>query len=123
MEDAPLTAQVVMPSVREDEGESANSHSRNHSQASSYVILNDDSQAQMPLLERNESNESTNERETFNAHTPSQSVDISDIRYGDQSSPLPTNPESADPRGEAPLISKLLGICQIFDVCQGTLPV
>jgi hypothetical protein len=109
MEDAPLTAQVVMPSVREDEGESANSHSRNHSQASSYVILNDDPQVQMPLLERNESNESTNERETSNAHTPSRSVDISDIRYSDQSSPLPTNPESADPRGEAPPYFEVVG--------------
>jgi hypothetical protein len=109
MEDAPLTAQVVMPSVREDESESANSHSRNHSQASSYVILNDDPQVQTPLLERNESNESTNERETFNAHTPSQSVDISDIRYSDQSPPLPTNPESADPRGEAPPYFEVVG--------------
>lgn len=106
MEDAPLTAQVVMPSVREDDDESANSHSRGASQAS-YVIMNDDPLAQTPLLERNASNESTHERE--NSHVSAASVDISDFRHNDPSSPLPNNPEIPDPRGEAPPYFEVFG--------------
>lgn len=106
MEDAPLTAQVVMPSVREDDDESANSHSRGASQAS-YVIMNDDPLAQTPLLERNASNESTHERE--NSHVSAASVDISDFRHNNPSSPLPNNPEIPDPRGEAPPYFEVFG--------------
>ena len=102
MEDAPLTAQVVMPSVREDEDESANSHSRGPSQAS-YVNINDDPLAQTPLLERNVSNENTHERQVSAA-----SVDISDVLH-DLSSPLPNDPETADPRGEAPPYFEVVG--------------
>jgi hypothetical protein len=106
MEDAPLTAQVIMPSLREDEDESTNSHSRNPSQAS-YVIVNDDPLAQTPLLEPNESNETTHERE--NRHVPAGSVDISDLQHDDLSSPLPNNPEVPDPRGEAPPYFEVAG--------------
>jgi hypothetical protein len=106
MEDAPLTAQVVMPSVREDEDESANSHSRGASQAS-YVIINDDPLAQTPLLESNAFNETTHERE--NSHVSTGSVDISDFLHNDQSSPLPNNPEIPDPRGEAPPYFEVVG--------------
>ena len=98
MEDAPLTAQVVMPSVREDEDESANSHSRGPSQAS-YVIVNDDPLAQTPLLERNDSNENTHERQT--THNSAGSVDISDARL--------TSVELPDPRGEAPPYFEVVG--------------
>jgi hypothetical protein len=98
MEDAPLTAQVVMPSVREDEDESSNSHSRGPSQAS-YVIVNDDPLAQTPLLERNDSNESTHERQ--NTHAAEGSVDISDARR--------TSTEIPDPRGEAPPYFEVVG--------------
>ena len=109
MEDAPLTAQVVMPPVREDDDESANSHSRGASQAS-YVIINDDPLAQTPLLERNASNESnvsTHQRE--NSHVSAGSVDISDFRHNNPSSPLPNNPEMPDPRGEAPPYFEVVG--------------
>ena len=106
MEDAPLTAQVVMPSVREDEDESANSHSRGPSQAS-YVIVNDDPLAQTPLLERNDSNEGTHEHQ--NTHTAAGSVDISDARRADQFSPLPNSAEIPDPRGEAPPYFEVFG--------------
>ena len=102
MEDAPLTAQVVMPSVREDEDESTNSHSRGPSQAS-YVNINDDPLAQTPLLERNVSNENTHERQVSAA-----SVDISDVLH-DLSSPLPNDPETEDPRGEAPPYFEVVG--------------
>lgn len=99
MEDAPLTAQVVMPSVREDEDESLNSHSRGPSQAS-YVIVNDDPLAQTPLLEPpNDSNESTHERQ--NTHTSAGSVDISDARL--------ISAELPDPRGEAPPYFEVVG--------------
>lgn len=70
MEDAPLSTQVVMPSVTEDEDESVHSHSRNISQASSYVIVNDDSHVQTPLLQTDHSNDSTHELENPNAHVP-----------------------------------------------------
>ena len=93
MEDAPLTTQVIMPSLREDEDESANSHSRGPSQAS-YVNLNDDPLAQTPLLERNLSNETNHER-----HVSAGSVDISEL-------PLPNDP---DPRGEAPPYFEVVG--------------
>ena len=106
MEDAPLTAQVVMPSLREDEDESANSHSRGPSQAS-YVIVNDDPLAQTPLLERNDSNENTHERQ--NTHTSTGSVDISEARRTDQLSPLPNSAEIPDPRGEAPPYFEVVG--------------
>ncbi|KAF8497577.1 hypothetical protein F5888DRAFT_1699204 [Russula emetica] len=106
MEDAPLTAQVVMPSVREDEDESANSHSRGPSQAS-YVIVNDDPLAQTPLLERNDSNESNHERQ--NTHTSAGSVDISEARHADQFSPLLNTAEIPDPRGEAPPYFEVVG--------------
>ena len=107
MEDAPLTAQVVMPSVREDEDESVNSHSRGPSQAS-YVIVNDDPLARTPLLELNDSNESTHERQ--NTHTSAGSVDISDSQRSDQFSPFPNNTEIPDPRGEAPPYFEVVGI-------------
>ena len=106
MEDAPLTAQVVMPSVREDEDESANSHSRGPSQAS-YVIVNDDPLAQTPLLERNDSNENTNENQ--NTRPSAGTVDISDARRTDQISPLPNSAEIPDPRGEAPPYFEVVG--------------
>lgn len=106
MEDAPLTAQVVMPSVREDEDESLNSHSRGPSQAS-YVIVNDDPLAQTPLLERNDSNENTHERQT--THTSAGSVDISDAPRTDQFSPLANGAEIPDPRGEAPPYFEVVG--------------
>src|SRR5258708_6978192 len=120
MEDAPLTAQVVMPSVREDEDESSNSHSRGPSQAS-YVIVNDDPLAQTPLLGRNESNEfTTHERE--NTHASAGSVDISDPRHTDQPSPLPNNPEIPDPRGEAPPYFEVVGDLSRVDTAD-TLPI
>ena len=106
MEDAPLTAQVVMPSVREDEDESMNSHSRGPSQAS-YVIVNDDPLARTPLLGLNDSNESTHERQ--NTHTSAGSVDISDSQRFDQFSPFPNNTEIPDPRGEAPPYFEVVG--------------
>jgi len=106
MEDAPLTTQVVMPPVREDEDESANSHSRGPSQAS-YVIVNDDPLAQTPLLERHDSNESTHERQI--SHTSAGSVDISDARPTDEFSPLPNSTEIPDPRGEAPPYFEVVG--------------
>jgi hypothetical protein len=87
-----------MPSVREDEDESANSHSRGPSQAS-YVIVNDDPLAQTPLLERNDSNENTHERQT--THGSAGSVDISDARL--------TSAELPDPRGEAPPYFEVVG--------------
>ena len=104
MEDAPLTAQVVMPPVREDEDESSNSHSRGPSQAS-YVIVNDDPLAQTPLLD--DSNEVTHERQY--THTSAGSVDISDAQLADQFSPLPDNAELPDPRGEAPPYFEVVG--------------
>ncbi|KAH9988076.1 hypothetical protein BJV74DRAFT_839909 [Russula compacta] len=107
MEDAPLTTQVVMPSVREDEDESANSHSHNLSQAS-YDIVNDDPHAQTPLLGTDEPNETTHERQNSNTHIPP-TVDISDARYNDPSSPLRRNPNFADPRGEAPPYFEVVG--------------
>jgi len=101
MEDAPLTAQVVMPSVREDDDDdSTNSHSRGPSHVS-YVIVNDDPLAQTPLLERNDSNENT--------HASAGSVDISDLRHIDQSSTFRNNPEIPDPRGEAPPYFEVVG--------------
>jgi hypothetical protein len=117
MEDAPLTAQVVMPSVREDEDESSNSHSRGPSQAS-YVIVNDDPLAQTPLL--NDSNESTHERQ--NTHTSAGSVDISDAQRTDQFSPLPNNAELPDPRGEAPPYFEVVGDLSRVDTAD-TLPI
>jgi hypothetical protein len=119
MEDAPLTAQVVMPSVREDEDESANSHSRGPSQAS-YVIANDDPLAETPLLERNESNEFTHEREI--SHASAGSMDISDARHTNQPFPLPNNPEIPDPRGEAPPYFEVVGDLSRVDTAD-TLPI
>ncbi|KAI9513433.1 hypothetical protein F5148DRAFT_1155704 [Russula earlei] len=110
MEDAPLTAQVVMPPVREDEDESANSHSANsHSRnpsQSSYVIVNDDPHVQTPFLEHHEI---THERQSPNTHATSPSVDISDFSHHNYPSPPPTNPASADPRGEAPPYVEVVG--------------
>jgi hypothetical protein len=112
MEDAPLTAQVVMPSVREDEDESSNSHSRGPSQAS-YVIVNDDPLAQTPLLEEpNYSNDSTHERQ--NTHTSAGSMDISDARL--------TSAEIPDPRGEAPPYFEVVGDLSRVDTAD-TLPI
>jgi len=111
MEDAPLTAQIVMPSVTEDESESGNSHShsRNPSQVSSYVVVNDDSHVQTPLLETDESNENTHEHENSNPSIPSRSVDISDLRHNDPSSPPADISGFADPRGEAPPYFEVMG--------------
>jgi hypothetical protein len=110
MEDAPLTAQVVMPSLAEDDDESANSHSRNASQASSYVIVNDDPHVQTPLLQTNESNEFTHETENSNPPIPSRTVDIAELRYDDPSSPPSDNNIGfADPRGEAPPYFEVVG--------------
>ena len=109
MEDAPLTAQVVMPSLAEDDDESANSHSRNASQASSYVIVNDDPHVQTPLLQTNESNETTHEHENSNPPIPPRTVDIAELRYDDPSSPPSDNLGFADPRGEAPPYFEVLG--------------
>lgn len=120
MEDAPLTAQVVMPSVREDEDESANSHSRGTSQAS-YVIVNDDPLAQTPLLERNDSNENENTHERQNSHTSAASVDISDARHTDQLSPLPNTAEMPDPRGEAPPYFEVVGDLGDIEATSGDL--
>ena len=109
MEDAPLTAQVVMPSVEEDSDESSNSHSRNPSQVSSYVIVDDDPHVQTPLLETNESNETTHERENSNLPIPYRTVDIVELRYNDPSSPPSNNFGFADPRGEAPPYFEVVG--------------
>ncbi|KAI0251833.1 hypothetical protein BJV78DRAFT_1207095 [Lactifluus subvellereus] len=109
MEDAPLTAQVVMPPVSEDEDESANSQSHDMSQTSSYVIVNDDALVQTPLLEPDDSNGTTHERDDPNDPAPVQTVDISDIPHNDQSSPLLDNPELSDPRGEAPPYFEVVG--------------
>ena len=112
MEDAPLTAQVVMPPVREDEDESSNSHSRGPSQAS-YVIINDDPLAQTPLLEQpNDSNDSTHERQ--NTHTSAGSMDISDAQL--------TSAEIPDPRGEAPPYFEVVGDLSRVDTAD-TLPI
>jgi hypothetical protein len=110
MEDAPLTAQVVMPPVTEDESESANSHShsRNPSQVSSYVV-NDESHVQTPLLQTDELDENTHESENSYPHVPSGTVDVSDLQYNDPSSALPDNPRFADPRGEAPPYFEVVG--------------
>jgi len=115
MEDAPLTAQVVMPSVTEDEDESANSHSRNPSQASSYVIVNvnDDPHVQTPLLQTDESNESTDQHQNSNPRVPPGTVDISDLLYNDPSSPLPDDPGFVDPRGEAPPYFEVVGLSDV----------
>ena len=109
MEDAPLTTQVVMPAVTEDDDESAQSHSRNISQTSSYVIVNDDSHAQTPLLETDSSNDATHELENFNAHVSPGTVDISDVRDSDDLTPLPNSSEYSDPRGEAPPYFEVVG--------------
>lgn len=97
MEDAPLTTQVVMPPVTEDEDESAHSHSRNMSQASSYVVVNDDTHVQTPLLEPEYSNDSTHELDN---HVSPRTVDISDVRDGNGH--IRNISEPPDPRGEAP---------------------
>ena len=108
MEDAPLTTQVVMPPVTEDEDESALSHSRN-SQASSYVIVNDDPHVQTPLLETDQSNETTHELENSNAHVTPETVDLSDLRDSDDLTPLPNSPQPTDPRGAAPPYFEVVG--------------
>jgi hypothetical protein len=118
MEDAPLTTQVVMPSVREDD-ESTNSHSRGPSQAS-YVIVHDDPLVETPLLERNDSNESTHEQ-LQNALTSARSVDISDAQHTDQLSPLPNSAEIPDPRGEAPPYFEVVGDLGEVGVTSGDL--
>ncbi|KAH9968132.1 hypothetical protein BC827DRAFT_472209 [Russula dissimulans] len=105
MEDAPLTTQLVMPSVREDEDESSNSHSHSHSRnpsQASYVIVNDNAHVQTPLLHPDESNETTHELENPNPHVSPPSMDISDLRYNDSPSQTPNNLVTTDPRGEAP---------------------
>ena len=110
MEDAPLTTQVVMPSVTEDEDESSqNSHSRNMSQTSSYVVVNDDSQVQTPLLDTDPSYETTNEPENSNSHVSPGTVDVSDFRDIDDFTPLPISLELTDPRGEAPPYFEVVG--------------
>ena len=109
MEDAPLTTQVVMPSLTEDDDESAQTHSRNISQTSSYVIVNDDPHVQTPLLETDSSNDTTHELENSNAHVSPGTVDLSDIRHSDDLTPLPNIPELADPRGEAPPYFEVIG--------------
>ncbi|KAH9030507.1 hypothetical protein EDB85DRAFT_1428512 [Lactarius pseudohatsudake] len=121
MEDAPLTTQVLMPSVREDDDdESSQTHSRNISQASSYVIVNDDdSHAQTPLLETDPSNEITHENS--NAHVSPGTVDISDVRESDDLSPLPNSPEFTDPRGEAPPYFEVVGDLEAVRVTSGEL--
>ncbi|KAH9053617.1 hypothetical protein EDB87DRAFT_211526 [Lactarius vividus] len=121
MEDAPLTTQVIMPSVREDDDdESSQTHSRNISQASSYVIVNDDdSHAQTPLLETDPSNEATHENS--NAHVPPGTVDISDVRASDDLTPLPNSPEFTDPRGEAPPYFEVVGDLEAVRVTSGEL--
>ncbi|KAH9169342.1 hypothetical protein EDB89DRAFT_1985410 [Lactarius sanguifluus] len=123
MEDAPLTTQVLMPSVREDEDdESSQTHSRNISQASSYVIVNDDdSHAHTPLLEIDPSNEATHELENFNAHVSPGTVDISDVRDSDDLTPLPNSPELTDPRGEAPPYFEVVGDLEAVRVTSGEL--
>ncbi|KAI9438200.1 hypothetical protein H4582DRAFT_244977 [Lactarius indigo] len=124
MEDAPLTTQVLMPSVREDDDdESSQAHSRNISQASSYVIVNDDddSHAQTPLLETDPSNEATHETENSNTHVPPGTVDISDVRDSDDLTPLPNSPELTDPRGEAPPYFEVVGDLEDVRVTSGEL--
>ncbi|KAH9958077.1 hypothetical protein BGW80DRAFT_1377373 [Lactifluus volemus] len=106
MEDAPLTTQVVMPSLREDEDESMHSHSRDMSHSSSFVILNDDSLVQTPLLVPDESNETTYERNDPNDSDPVPTVDISEVRPNEPPSPLRQLP---DPRGEAPPYFEVVG--------------
>ncbi|KAI9463966.1 hypothetical protein BJY52DRAFT_1115276, partial [Lactarius psammicola] len=118
MEDAPLTTQVVMPSVREDDDESAQSHSRNISQTSSYVIVNDDSHAHTPLLETDPSNEAIHENS--NAHVSPGTMDLSDVRDGDDLT-LPNSPESTDPRGEAPPYFEVVGDLEAVRVTSGEL--
>jgi hypothetical protein len=110
MEDAPLTTQVVMPSVTEDEDESSqHSHSRDMSQTSSYVIVNDDSQVQTPLLDTDPSYETTNELENSNSHVSPGTVDLSDFRDIDGLAPLPISLELTDPRGAAPPYFEVVG--------------
>ncbi|KAH8986943.1 hypothetical protein EDB86DRAFT_2952488 [Lactarius hatsudake] len=124
MEDAPLTTQVLMPSVREDDDddESSQRHSRNISQASSYVIVNDDdSHAQTPLLETDPSNEATHELQNSNTHVPPGTVDISDVRDSDDLAPLPNSPELTDPRGEAPPYFEVVGDLEAVRVTSGEL--
>lgn len=119
MEDAPLTTQVVMPPVTEDEDESVNSHSRNISQASSYVIVNDDSHVQTPLLEIEHSNDSNHELENPNAHVSPGTVDISDVQ--DNNGHIPNSPEPPDPRGEAPPYFEVVGDLEAVRATSGEL--
>lgn len=121
MEDAPLTTQVVMPPVTEDEDESAHSHSRNISQTSSYVIIDedDDPHAQTPLLETDQSNEATHERESSNAHVSPGTLDISDVRDSDDLTP--SSPEPTDPRGEAPPYFEVVGDLEAVRATSGEL--
>ena len=119
MEDAPLTTQVVMPPVTEDDDESG--HSRNTSQISSYVILNDDSHVQTPLLETDSSNEATHELENANAHVSPGTVDISDVRDSDDLTPLPNSSEHTDPRGEAPPYFEVVGDLEAVRATTGEL--
>ena len=107
MEDAPLTTQVVMPAVTEDEDESAHSHSRD-SQAS-YVIVNDDPHVETPLLETDQSNETTHELDNSNAYVNPETVDLSDLRDSDDLTPLPNSPQPTDPRGAAPPYFEVVG--------------
>jgi hypothetical protein len=119
MEDAPLTTQVVMPPVAEDEDESAHSHSRNISQASSYVVVNDDSHARTPLLETEHTNDSTHELEIPNSHVPPRTVDISDVQ--DSNGHIPNSPEPPDPRGEAPPYFEVVGDLEAVRATSGEL--
>ena len=107
MEDAPLTTQVVMPAVTEDEDESAHSHSRD-SQAS-YVIVNDDPHVETPLLETDQSNETTHELDNSNAYVNPETVDLSDLRDSDDLTPLSNSPQPTDPRGAAPPYFEVVG--------------
>ena len=118
MEDAPLTTQVVMPPVTEDEDESAHSHSRNMSQASSYIIVNDDTHVQTPLLETEHSNDSTHELENSNAPV-SPRTDISNVRDGNGH--IRNSSEPPDPRGEAPPYFEVVGDLEAARAMSGEL--
>ncbi|KAI0267457.1 hypothetical protein BC834DRAFT_1040746 [Gloeopeniophorella convolvens] len=122
MEDAPLTAQVVMPPVREDEDEgSSNSHSRAHSRnvsQTSYVVIADDEHVETPLLERHDSHElNTHDRQATITRASPQAVNPSDSQGSSRSALLADGADSRndgtpgpeDPRGEAPPYFEVIG--------------
>ncbi|KAI0058361.1 hypothetical protein BV25DRAFT_1286423 [Artomyces pyxidatus] len=98
MEDVPMTT-VVMPPVAED-GESVRTHSRNVSEASSYVQVSNDAHVSTPLLSPDEIDENENENDNTNANVTSQT----DFSAGDDSRAalLSDRSPDPDPRGEAP---------------------